>query len=592
MYHALGDQQDPNNPRSQPAAPQFQPQAAPGPAGYQQGAQYGQQGPYPGNPQGYPSQEQGWVQQQDPNAGGLVQQMGGMGLGQEAPSRPGKKKHRHAYHNLEAPAGSSQAYNGLPQGEMAGNPQFLNQQQSQLQNPYAGQNITPAMNQFPAPSGGAFVPGNQMGQAAVGASMTVSSGPGTNSAGRVDPEQVPSIPRARDAAAQYYLQRYYQTMDQHLPPPAAIPYMAYDQGNSSPKFARLTLNTIPAAQEALSALALPLGLVLQPLAPLQLGEEPIPVLDFGESGPPRCRRCRTYINPFMTFQMGGNKFACNMCTFPNDVPPEYFAPTDPSGVRVDRDQRPELRLGTVEFMVPKEYWAKEPVGLRWLFLIDVGQEAINRGFLEAFCDGVLAALYGDIPEEESEDAETRRAIPRGSKVGFVTFDKEIHFYNCNASLTHPQMLVMPDIEDPFVPLGSEGLFVDPYEARATVTSLLTQLPKLFADIKNPEPALLPTLNAALGALSETGGKIICSLSALPTWGPGRLFMRDDSKLHGIESEKKLFQTEHASWKKCANDMVKSGIGVDFFIAAPGGVYMDIATIGKLMLSYSHIKEAI
>ena len=24
---------------------------------------------------------------------------------------------------------------------------------------------------------------------------------------------------------------------------------------------------------------------------------------------------------------------------------------------------------------------------------------------------------------------------------------------------------MPDIEDPFVPLGSEGLFVDPYESK-------------------------------------------------------------------------------------------------------------------------------
>ena len=27
------------------------------------------------------------------------------------------------------------------------------------------------------------------------------------------------------------------------------------------------------------------------------------------------------------------------------------------------------------------------------------------------------------------------------------------------------MLVMPDIEDPFVPLGSDGLFVDPYESK-------------------------------------------------------------------------------------------------------------------------------
>lgn len=30
------------------------------------------------------------------------------------------------------------------------------------------------------------------------------------------------------------------------------------------------------------------------------------------------------------------------------------------------------------------------------------------------------------------------------------------------------MLIMPDIEDPFLPL-SEGLFVDPYEAKCVLT---------------------------------------------------------------------------------------------------------------------------
>ena len=57
-------------------------------------------------------------------------------------------------------------------------------------------------------------------------------------------------------------------------------------------------------------------------------------------------------------------------------------------------------------------------------------------------------------------------------------------------------------------------------------------------------------------------------------------MRDDQKFHGIETEKKFFQTEHPGWKKTAGEMVKNGIGVDFFIAAPGGGYMDVATIGK------------
>lgn len=115
--------------------------------------------------------------------------------------------------------------------------------------------------------------------------------------------------------------------------------------------------------------------------------------------------------------------------------------------------------------------------------------------------------------------------------------------------------------------------------RSVITGLLQRLPSLFSRNKAPEPALLPALKATQEALALTGGKIICSLSALPTWGPGRLFLRDKNDLHGIETERKLFQTEHAEWRTMASKMVASGIGVDFFLAAASGGYMDIATIG-------------
>ena len=158
------------------------------------------------------------------------------------------------------------------------------------------------------------------------------------------------------------------------------------------------------------------------------------------------------------------------------------------------------------------------------------------------------------------------------------------------------MMIMPDLEDPFVPL-SNGLFVDPYEskcvslfllgwqlltryARSVITSLLTRLPEMFSTIKNPEPALLSALNSAVSALEKTGGKIVCSLAALPTWGPGRLFLRDDGKHAGGEIDKKLFTTEHPAWKKLAERMAAAGIGADFFLAAPSGGYLDIATIGE------------
>ena len=417
---------------------------------------YAQQNQYAHTPQngyqGTPGQEQGGYfppQGQTPGneqegIGGLASQMGGMGLGGETPGagRPNKKKNRHAYHNLDQPAVSSQAYdqstgnaaqwvNSVPSPSLAGNP-------------YVGQSVTPAMSQFPAQPNQPFSPGLQtpdLQSPNTPIPGPVPSAAGVSAQGRVDPEQIPSIPKARDAATQFYLDHVYPTIEQHLPPPGAVPFVAVDQGNSSPKFARLTLNNIPASSDALASTGLPLGLVLQPLAPLQAGETAIPVLDFGDIGPPRCRRCRAYINPFMTFRSGGNKLVCNMCTFPNDVSPEYFAPTDPSGIRVDRAQRPELTTGTVEYLVPKEYWAKEPVGLRWLFVIDVSQDAVQKGFLAAFCQGILSALYGEDEQNSHEDdektnggaTEAGRNIPTGSKVGFVTFDKAIHFYNCNVS---------------------------------------------------------------------------------------------------------------------------------------------------------------
>lgn len=505
----------------------------------QDGGQYGQQQP-----------------QQQYGVNGLTSQMAGMGVG--APSSR-RKKERHAYHDL----GPSAAAAPPPNPGVPSDPRFVQ-----------GQPVQPGA--VPAPSGTPMLNAGdklRMGEEAV------------TTQGKVDPEQIPSVARARDAATHHYQTTIYPTMEKHLPPPAAVPFVAYDQGNSAPKFARLTVNNIPSTAESLNSTALPLGLILQPLASLQEGENPIPVLDFGEAGPPRCRRCRTYINAFMTFKSGGNKLVCNMCGFANDVTPDYFAPTDPSGVRVDRMQRPELMLGTVEFTVPKEYWSKEPVGLRYLFLIDITQEAINRGSLSATCQGILNALYGPNHEEdEDEDDDTEEPttpkLPIGAKIGIVTFDKDIQFYNLTAGLPSAQMMVMPDLEDPFVALAT-GLFVDPKESRSVIVSLLKALPDMFLVNKNPEPALLPALNASLAALTATGGKVICSLSALPTFGPGKLHMRDDGKGRDTDAERRLFTTEHPGYKKTANAMVSSGIGVDFFIASPGGGYIDIATIGHM-----------
>lgn len=46
-------------------------------------------------------------------------------------------------------------------------------------------------------------------------------------------------------------------------------------------------------------------------------KEPIPLIDNGEDGPIRCRRCKGYINPGVAFIDGGRRFICNLCKCDN-----------------------------------------------------------------------------------------------------------------------------------------------------------------------------------------------------------------------------------------------------------------------------------
>jgi protein transport protein SEC24 len=587
-------------PRAQRQQSGFRPPVAPSPGGYQQGAAA------PQSSEGYfPPQSGGQLNMsQQPGYGapydgtpqdvqGLTQQMSGMNVDARAGTpHTRRKKDRHAYHQFEAPgAGAQGSYGPGPSGQFVGgnNAQASvpGQEASWQQGaqPWQSQKL-PSQSNASQPS---YAPaGTPINLGGGSQSQGAPPGAGGN---KVNPALIPSVPASRDVPAEFYKTKVYPTMEQRIPPPASVPFVAYDQGNASPKHARLTLNCIPNSQEQLNTTGIPLGLIVQPLGKQTEGEAAIPVLDFGEAGPPRCRRCRAYVNPFMIFSNGGNRMMCNLCGHPNEVSPEYFSPTDPSGVRVDRQDRPELLFGSCEFLVPKEYWSKEPVGLRYLFLLDVSAESCTRGFLRAMCDGLMVALYGDDLGEnaenvdDNEEAPAVSKVPAGAKVGFMTFDREVHSYNVNATLSAPQQLVMSDLEEPFSAISPQHLFVDPAECKTNIIALLRRLPGMFENIRHAEPALFPSLSAALSTLSESGGKIICSLSSLPTFGPGRLTVRDKGMQTASndhpEQEKVLLRTENASFKKLHADMIKAGVGVDFFLNAPSGGYLDIATIGLI-----------
>lgn len=67
------------------------------------------------------------------------------------------------------------------------------------------------------------------------------------------------------------------------------------------------------------------------------------------------------------------------------------------------------------------------------------------------------------------------------------------------NLAQPQMMVVSDVEDVFVPL-LDGFLVSVQEARGVIDSLLEQINTMFADARETETVLGPVIQAGVDAL--------------------------------------------------------------------------------------------
>uniref|UniRef100_A0A8C2DZI4 SEC24 homolog D, COPII coat complex component n=1 Tax=Cyprinus carpio TaxID=7962 RepID=A0A8C2DZI4_CYPCA len=206
-------------------------------------------------------------------------------------------------------------------------------------------------------------------------------------------------------------------------------------------------------------------------------------------------------------------------------------------------------------------------------MIDVSYNNIKSGLVKLICEE-LKTLLDRLPKEEG--AETS-AI----KVGFVTYNKILHFYNVKSALAQPQMMVVSDVAEMFVPL-LDGFLVNFQESRAVINNLLDQIPEMFAETNESETVFAPVIQAGLEALkaAECSGKLFIFQSSIPTEeAPGKLKNRDDKKLVGTEKEKTLFQPQRGVYEQLTKDCVAQGCCVDLFLFP--NQYVDIATMGDV-----------
>ncbi|KAI5348283.1 hypothetical protein L3X38_001170 [Prunus dulcis] len=382
---------------------------------------------------------------------------------------------------------------------------------------------------------------------------------------KIDPNQIPRpVP-----SSSVLIHETRQSNQANPPPPATSDYIVRDNGNCSPRYMRCTINQIPCTADLLTTSGMPLSLLVEPFALPHPSEEPIQVVDFGESGPVRCSRCKGYINPFMKFIDQGRRFICNLCGFTDDTPRDYHCNLGPDGRRRDADDRPELCRGTVEFVASKEYMVRDPMPAVYFFLVDVSMNAIQTGATAAACSAINQVI-ADLPEG-----------PR-TMVGIATFDSTVHFYNLKRALQQPLMLIVADVQDVYTPLETD-VVVQLSECRQHLEQLLDSIPNMFQNSKIAESAFGAAIKAAFLAIKSTGGKLLVFQSVLPSTGIGALSAREAEGRANISSAEKeahkLLQPADKTLKTMAIEFAEYQVCVDLFITTQS--YIDIASIAVI-----------
>lgn len=136
------------------------------------------------------------------------------------------------------------------------------------------------------------------------------------------------------------------------------------------------------------------------------------------------------------------------------------------------------------------------------------------------------------PRDEQEEASAVR-------VGFVTYHKALHFFNVKSSLAQPQMMVVTDVGEVFVPL-LDGFLVSYQESQAVIHKWVPRPPGVGVGVgtgvgvagrlcfisrcrqqgSGPRGYTAPPLRSLCVSFVETSlwtrGCVSCSLSAPPT----------------------------------------------------------------------------
>ena len=263
---------------------------------------------------------------------------------------------------------------------------------------------------------------------------------------------------------------FYETNIGTAPPHSTTFYSVKETQNSSCRFIRPTLNSVPISQSLLNETNLLFGICVQPFAEIPEYEEKIPKVEAGENIF-RCKQCKSYINNKynISYSAQNKQVAiCNLCQYENEL--EINKP----GIKneyltSDYTNCPELVKPTIDFIAPTNFKSSKIFIPHYLFMIDISEYSYQLG-LPSYVINSIQTNLDAIHNMEN------------SYVAFALYDhKNIYYFY--AEKDDVRLSIMGDIIDPFCPLSLKKLYLKVSDDREKIEKVIEKI-NIFIEEKN------------------------------------------------------------------------------------------------------------
>ena len=321
----------------------------------------------------------------------------------------------------------------------------------------------------------------------------------------INPTHIPRPNQGDEVYSNNEKMPIYETNIGTPPPHSTSFYSVKETDNSSCRFIRSTLNSVPVSQSLLNETSLLWGLCIQPFAEIPDYEDPIPKVQTGDSIF-RCKKCNCYINSKynITFSAQNKQVAiCNLCKFENEfdmekpgVKSEYF--------NSDYSNCPEMVKPTIDFLAPTNFKSSKPFLPHYLFMIDISENSYQIGLPSYVINSIQTNL------ESFDNMEN-------SYIGFALYDhKNIYFFYLEKE--DISLIIMGDIEDPFCPLSMKKIFLNISSQNEQIEKLIERINN-FIEEKNTNISVVKgnrqistltgaAIKAGVDSLMENGGRLM------------------------------------------------------------------------------------